>query len=156
MTKPRYRWMPLQRSYVGPRPEAMVVYAMEAYKIDREAAIKKLDDYDAQCEVWVNDIYQVQTRPDKSGFLHINIRRRDGGPILRDWRHFQQIKNELVGPECEAVELYPAESRLVDTTNKFHLYASTDPTFRFPIGMEERDVDYETRGDARGLKQRPL
>lgn len=156
MKKPRYKWMPLQRSYYGARPEAIVADAMRTNNVDRETALKILDDYDAQCQVWVNDLYQVQTRPDRSGFLHINIRRRDGGPILRDWRHFQTIKNEIVGPECEAVELYPAESRLVDTTNKYHMYAATDPTFRFPIGMEERDVDYETRGDARGLRQRSL
>jgi hypothetical protein len=28
--------------------------------------------------------------------VHLNIRRRDGGPIFRDWRHFQRIKNQLV------------------------------------------------------------
>src|ERR1043165_2191444 len=39
-----------------------------------------------------------------------------------DWRDYQRIKNELVGPEAEGVELYPAESRLVDTSNQFHLY----------------------------------
>jgi len=88
--------------------------------------------------------------------VHLNIRRRDGGPIMRDWRHFQQIKNELVGEECEAIELYPAESRKVDTTNKYHLYAVTDPTFRFPVGFDERDVEYEQLSDKPGLRQRPL
>jgi len=39
-----------------------------------------------------------------------------------DWREFQQIKNELVGEEWEAVELYPAESRLKDPSNRFYLW----------------------------------
>ena len=40
-----------------------------------------------------------------------------------DWRDFQRIKNELLGPEYEAVELYPAESRLLDPSNYFLLWA---------------------------------
>ena len=85
--------------------------------------------------------------------VHLNIRRVDGYPG-RDWRHFQAIKNQLVGRECEAVELYPAESRLTDTSNKYHLFCVADPTFRFPFGFETRDVQYgdETEG---GLRQRP-
>jgi len=106
--------------------------------------------------VRINDIYQVQRRVIPPDNVHLNIRRRDGGPILRDWRHFQQIKNELIGPECEAVELYPAESRLVDTSNKFHLWGVLDPTFRFPLGFEERDVQYEGSKETPGMRQRPL
>src|SRR5690606_20517486 len=39
-----------------------------------------------------------------------------------DWREFQQLKNYLVGEEWEGVELYPAESRLVDPSNRFYLW----------------------------------
>ena len=45
-----------------------------------------------------------------------------------DWRDFQQLKNFLLGDEWEAVELYPAESRLVDPSNRFYLWC-------FPPGM---------------------
>ena len=41
---------------------------------------------------------------------------------IRDWQIFQAIKNEVVGPEFEAIELYPAHSRLMDAANKYHLY----------------------------------
>lgn len=95
---------------------------------------------------------------DYESFVHLNIRRRDGGPILRDWRHFQWIKNQLVGEECEGVELYPAESRLVDTSNKFHLFVCTDPEHRLPFGDmfgNTRDVDY-TNGPTAGTRQRSL
>ena len=40
----------------------------------------------------------------------------------RDWREFQRIKNELYGDEAEAVELYPAESRVQDPSNAFFLW----------------------------------
>lgn len=157
MKKPRYKWQPLRQAVTtGPHPEAAIAEHMRFYNSTREEAVKALDDYDAQCTYWINDTYQVQMRDDGQTMIHLNIRRRDGGAILRDWRHFQQIKNELVGFENEAVELYPAESRLVDTTNKYHLYVAKDPNFRFPFGFEARDVDYETTGNAAGLRQRPL
>jgi hypothetical protein len=60
----------------------------------------------------------------------------------------QQIKNQLVGEECEAVELYPSESRLVDTCNVTHLWCVTDPAYCFPFGYEEREVSDE-RADQR-------
>jgi hypothetical protein len=56
-----------------------------------------------------------------------------------DWRDFQRIKNELCGPECEACEVYPAESRLVDTSNQFYLWVLPGGK-RFPFGFEERAV----------------
>jgi hypothetical protein len=155
--KPRYKWQPLRQAFVtGPQPEPVIAEHMRFYKSTREEALKALDDYDNSCTYWLNDTYQVQRRELDNDWVHLNIRRRDGGPIMRDWRHFQMIKNELVGDECEAIELYPAESRLVDTTNKYHLYACKDPTFRFPVGFQQRDVNYETTGDAAGLRQRPL
>lgn len=73
-------------------------------------------------------LYQDETfacavyEPDKDGYTLITVQRRDAGHI-RDWRDMQRIKNELLGPEREAVELYPAESRLVDTRNTYHLWA---------------------------------
>lgn len=39
-----------------------------------------------------------------------------------DWRDFQRIKNDLFGPEYEAIELYPAESRKVDPSNAYILF----------------------------------
>jgi hypothetical protein len=155
MSKPRYKWQSLKRATtLKPPSEELIRVTMEGYDIDREAAIKIILDYEMQVEIWINDIYQVQKRIIQGNLIHLNIRRRDGGPIMRDWRHFQQIKNELIGEECEAVELYPAESRKVDTSNKFHLWGVKDPTFRFPIGMDVRDVHYHDSKDP-GLRQRP-
>jgi len=39
-----------------------------------------------------------------------------------DWREYQQIKNDLLGPEWEGLELYPSESRLKDPSNRFYLW----------------------------------
>ena len=53
---------------------------------------------------------------------HLSIRRQDREAI-HDWRVFQEIKNQICGPEIEALELYPKESRVLDTANQYHLYA---------------------------------
>lgn len=54
-----------------------------------------------------------------------------------DWRDFQRIKNELLGSEAEAFEIYPAESRLVDTSNQFHIWCVEGQQLAF--GYAERE-----------------
>lgn len=139
------KWDPLQRAV--PKPHA-------------DPEIQSLLDADKPKEVWMNRLYQVVVYAvpklpgyeDWPEFVHLCIKRIDKEPI-RDWRHLQRIKNELVGPECEGVELYPAESRLVDTANQFHLFVMTGAGNRFPFGFNERVV---SEGDAIGAKQRPF
>lgn len=89
-------------------------------------------------QTWENDIYYVRVYQHPP-FIQLDISRKDEQPC-ENWRHFQQIKNELVGPEHEAVELYPAESRLVDTANQYHLWVVTDPRYRFQFGFQHRLV----------------
>jgi hypothetical protein len=72
-------------------------------------------------EAWGNDIYQVVVSHFESGLTHLSIKRNDRH-VIRDWRHLQSMKNEICGPEREAVEIYPAESRLVDSANEYHLW----------------------------------
>lgn len=158
MTKPRYKWQSLRRAVALPPSEKLITETMRLCNMTREQALEQMAMEVKRVEVWKNDTYQVAVDRMESGVVHINIRRVDGGPIMRDWRHFQQIKNEIVGDECEAIELYPAESRKVDTSNKYHLFAVADPKFRFPFGAffgNVRDVSYES-GDTPGTRQRPL
>jgi len=116
-------------------------------------------------ETWKNDLYTVQkTRirwpgEDAAGnpapyVVHLSIRRNDRH-WARDWRHFQRIKNELVGPECEGVELYPAESRLVDTSNQFHLWVLDEPGARWPVGWEDGRIVFSEDLVGIGARQRP-
>lgn len=88
--------------------------------------------------VFRNDTYEVFMNVEQP-FIHLDIRRRDGGAVT-SWREFQRIKNDLVGPEHEAMELFPAESRLIDTGNQYHLWVYADPGKRFPLGWWRRCV----------------
>ena len=105
-------------------------------------------------EAWLNHEYQVNI--DKSpphGFgdgvviWHLSIKRRDKRHV-HDWRDLQAIKNALVGEEYEAVEIYPAESRLVDAANQYHLWVVIEIPGellpRFPVGFTTSEIDYST------------
>jgi hypothetical protein len=88
--------------------------------------------------VFVNDLYRVKVRKSPP-IVHLDVSRHDGKAISY-WRDLQDIKNQLVGSECEGVELFPAESRLVDTAHQYHLWVIDDPAFRFPFGYQKRIV----------------
>lgn len=110
--------------------------------------------------VWTNTKYQVATivsdHPIFGRMMQINIRRRDGNVIFRDWREFQDIKNQLAGPECEGLELYPAESRLIDTANKYHIWVILDDTKGIPIGWHDGRHARDDKSKLPGLRQRPF
>jgi hypothetical protein len=89
-----------------------------------------------------NNLYRVEiadTPPFTPTFVHLAISRLDRG-TCNEWADLQRIKNEIVGPEYEAIELFPAESRLVNTGNEYHLWVHSDPHFRFPVGWQQRMV----------------
>lgn len=65
---------------------------------------------------------------------HLIIRRHDTKPI-HSWYVLQRIKNELVGSDRTAVEVYPAELNLVDDANLYHLWVLPDG-FQLPFGLK--------------------
>ena len=143
----------VNKNSIAPITEAKIREVMRKMNVDRAGALK-IADANRERPHYVNDLYIVDVQDSGGPLVLLSIARRDGGPIFRDWRHFQQIKNDILGPECEAVELYPAESRVVDIGNKYHLIGSRDPAFRFPFGFAERKVDLADSGGV-GLHQRP-
>lgn len=112
-------------------------------------------------ELWLNTEYEVFVRymnDSRDGGLHLSIKRYDRQPP-RDWRHLQSIKNEIAGPEREALELFPRESRLVDQANQTHLWV-LGAGVMLPVGFPERYVTTEAQGramhpDAAKARQRP-
>jgi len=88
----------------------------------------EVDSYNRP-EIWESDIFQVTVRRwtrdpvfhTTGGVIQIGINALDG-TARHDWREFQWIKNQIAGPECEAFELYPAESRLMDPSNYYTLW----------------------------------
>ena len=79
-------------------------------------------------EQWENEEYHVfldKYQPPPMQHVKVwelSILRKDHGTV-HDWRDLQAIKTALVGEEFEAIELYPAESRVIDVANEAHLFA---------------------------------
>ena len=111
---------------------------------------KKIFKEEFDCEVYVNDIYQVNVQRNKQAdymvreaamkgkMTYLSIKRLDKKSI-HDWRHLQEIKNELCGEDCEAIEIYPVEKRLVDTANQYHLFVFPKD-IRVGFGWTHRSV----------------
>ena len=81
-------------------------------------------------EVWQNPWYDVRVSRFADGWpigggpwARIGISCDDGEP-RHDWRVFQKIKNQIVGDEWWAIEIYPAESQLIDPSNYYLLFAA--------------------------------
>jgi hypothetical protein len=103
------------------------------------------DHPDEPDEYWANDIYSVTLRrkPDhvfnsRQGMIQLGINALDG-TARHDWREFQAIKNQLAGEECEAFELYPAESRLLDPSNYYSLWCFPGVKL-IKVGKQVREV----------------
>lgn len=118
-----------------------------------------LEQYTNGIDVWANDRYVacVERRPDgphRSTVRSISVHRRDRKPI-RDWRHMQAIKNDIAGYEAEAVELFPADSRLMDTSNEYWLWC-LPPGEQFEMGFTVRKVATPEEAARVGARQRAL
>lgn len=84
----------------------------------------------------MNNRYSVQfseIATDIGLIVHLWIRRHDGD-IARSWADLQQIKNELVGAERLAVEVFPPTKELVDQANMAHLWVYP-VGYRLPFGL---------------------
>lgn len=104
---------------------------------------------------WTIGPYQVAMRLDWFGaepkdgatYAMLQICRTDGGSVI-DWRDMQQIKTQLLGAEWEAVEMFPAESRLKDPSNARYLWGCSR---QLPLGLPGGRVVT----DSCGVPQRP-
>lgn len=130
----RPRWTPFES--VGPQTTECLLAEGEVYR--------------DECDIYLNSRYKV-AKYDDGQIIHLSIKRLDG-QALQDWRELQWIKNELLGEAAEAVQLHPAESRLVDMCDQVHLWAIKKG--RFAFGFEERIVSEGTT--LPGQTQRPF
>lgn len=139
------RWTPLTKGTLNP----VLV-----------AALKETGNSEIPSAAWSNDVYQVLVRDLEGGWTHLSIKRHDRRAV-RDWRHLQSIKNEVCGLERWGMEMFPPESRLVDTSNEYHLFvapAGLEPPVSYGQGRAVIDADVSTEGRVAGenlARQRP-
>lgn len=106
---------------------------------------------------YMNDKYFVLveegTTPLGIGFSHLSIRRLDR-KCIHDWRELQEIKNLICSPIREAIEIYPAQDRVVDTANQFHLWVMGEG-IKIPFGWENGEIT-DAHEAHQNVVQRPL
>lgn len=115
------------------------------------------------CLAFANRLYNGFVLVFEDGSMHLSFKRNDRAAV-RDWRHFQAIKNEVAGPEREAVEIFPPESELVDGANEYHLWIAPEGAWLQmgfangePLLVDETDnMDYARyrAGGPPGARQR--
>lgn len=146
------RFLPAKPTEESLRYKTWVGYGMskkEARKI--VGALARQDIRMSECGTYQATLTDVPARAGWPPMVWISFKRVDREPIF-DWRIKQEIKNALVGPEREACELFPAESRLVDESNQYHLWALPEG-MAFPFGYQKRSVTVFVLGKS---KQRPF
>lgn len=148
-------WTPFRPMVPGMSPEkreSLIVSAMKIAEengtpITRQQA-EGLADEKQDVEMWQNSRYTVLVFRDEvkayeggdgwPAMHHLSIRRNDRDcPKEERWRDFQRIKTELIGPDNEGVEMYPAEDRVADCANQFHIYVLADPKVKWPFGFKD-------------------
>jgi hypothetical protein len=103
---------------------------------EETAYFKRIGDFR---EGWLNNIYsaQVYVRTTPWGqIIHLAVRRHDGGEV-QGWDPLQRIKNELIGPDRIAIEIYPSDSLVNDEANMRHLFVMPEG-FDLPLTIHGR------------------
>lgn len=96
---------------------------------------------------WRNSFYLVfvkELEPERGreGAVRLSVKHNQGKAI-REWKHLQRIKNEIVGDDREAVEIFPPESMVTSLDNEHHLFVT-------PVGVSSIYV-YEEKVRSMGL-----
>jgi hypothetical protein len=105
---------------------------LDVTKNQLKASLKKNIEHLKKGELWSNEKFMIQVYKgsDADEMIHIDqlkgkctwlsIRTQDRNTNI-SWAELQDIKNTLCGKECDALQMYPKESRLVDSSNQYHL-----------------------------------
>lgn len=122
-----------------------------------------MDDFcrETNCEqTFCNSRYQVYCNPMRlipgwPPMYYLSFKRHSRGTSI-PWRDKQRLKNEICGTLAEAIELYPSEERLMDTSNQYHLFVVHPDCAGFPFGQVNRDTMTPSEAESVGAKQAAL
>jgi len=136
----KQRWTPFKvAQWIGPRAERKRTGSEALLKNGTHTVILSGDD---RCEEPLD------------GWVLLSIRRNDRAAEC-DWRILMRIKNELVGPDREAIQLFPGLRRVVDTANQYFLFVAPKG-YIFGLGQFEQEVSDEQWASSVGATQRPF
>lgn len=99
--------------------------------------------------VLLSETHQVAITDMGSGVVHLSIKKRDRG-VIDDRTELAAIGRALC-PDRVCLELFPAEDRLVDTANQYHLFAIPVAEMRELITQDAEWTSPPHLGDWREL-----
>ena len=141
----------------------------------RKVTITGNTSYHGGDEIWVNSRYQVliynADNPCKRGdwneketddfprFIQLSIKNHERAITAHDWRDMMRIKNELIGRNAEALELYPSMNRITDEANQFHLWVMIPKEEggdwpQIPVGWKQKLISNPSEAKRLGGRQR--
>ncbi|MDG0056956.1 hypothetical protein MMB75_25355 [Paenibacillus sp. P2(2022)] len=88
-------------------------------------------------KAWTDGEYAVMSRVVKTDWgdvIHACMRNTDNTDI--PWAEKQRIKNDLFGVESTAIEVFPAQTDLVDEANMYHFWVLPQG-IKLPFGLKE-------------------
>ncbi len=98
---------------------------MKYRQFEKNFDIKEYPQLKHVTKCWIaeneNNEYMVLLNKPGYEIEHLRITRTDNEPI-RNWSDMQQIKNDLLGKETIAIEIFPKDSDLIDYSNTYHLW----------------------------------
>lgn len=119
-------------------------WAWKRLPIDPEL-LKKFPAVGNIAQAWRNDFYVVQVyrvATELGEVLHLCITGIDGGEP--PWRDMQRIKDEIIGTDAEAVQVYPKKRDIMDQADIYHLFILPSE-WPIPFGLHREN----------GLRGRP-
>jgi len=116
------------------------------------ASCKREMQLQNQEEIWSNGAYEVSVNREDD-IVHLSLKNYQRTTDI-PWQHKQWIKNDIMGEEYEACELFPAESRLVNTANQYHLWCFPKGYMKF--GWNQRFTSNETPTSQLGTGKQDL
>ena len=136
-----------QIDYKYPDEEAQAKIIKQIAESENLSEEKARDYYKATCDsgqYFTNGDYLVCLRayfarmdpndPEQLAELcHMSVIALDPNPVI-SWDTLQEIKNEIMGVDCEGVELYPSEDRNFDSNGQHHIWFLPPGQF-WPIGF---------------------
>ena len=90
---------------------------------------------------YANELYQATVdyshwdAKSREGYIYISLKNHKRTTNV-SWQHKQWIKNDICGVEAEGVELFPAENRMVNSANQYHIWVLTENR-KIPCGWHE-------------------
>ena len=98
-----------------------------------------IDETARDTEIYFNNLYVVLLRRFYSSemnckMVYLSLRRQDRRPV-RNWGHLQRIKNELVGEQYQAIEVFPPHTLKIDACNQYHLWVFEEVGRGVPVDL---------------------